>query len=119
MHLISRFEEDQILEIGTALFMIFSFLTVILHFFNKLLFFYILPLRSVSYIQVSRGRDNRPGLVDDHEKDESAEDFAGPDVDPDNEDNLVGALDDDGEKDEDDLVGRCIPHEGGRGIEDY
>ena len=72
VHLISRFEEDQILEIGTALFMIFSFLTVILHFFNKLLFFYILPLRSASDIQVSRGKDNwnRPGLVDDHEKDE-------------------------------------------------
>ena len=31
----------------------------------------------------------------------------------------MGALDDDGEKDEDDLVGWCIPHEGGRGIEDY
>ena len=31
----------------------------------------------------------------------------------------MGALDDDGEKDEDDLVGGCIPHEGGRGIEDY
>ena len=57
------------------------------------------------------------------EKDESAEDFAGADGDPDgdadNDNNLVGALDDDGEKDEDDLVGRCIPHEGGRGIEDY
>ena len=39
--------------------------------------------------------------------------------DKDNENNLVGALDDDGEKDEYDLVGRCIPHEGGRGIEDY
>ena len=80
-----------------------------------------MPSRSVSDIQVSRGRDSwdRPGLVDDHEKDESAEDFAGPDVDPDNEDNLVGALDDDGEKDEDDLVGWCIPHEGGRSIEDY
>ena len=98
-----------------------------------------MPSRSVSDIQVSRGRDNwnRPGLVDDHEKDgenvdkpvgadvddlerdESAEDFSGADGDADNEDNLVGALDDDGEKDEDDLVGRCIPHEGGRGIEDY
>ena len=80
-----------------------------------------MPLRSVSYIQVSRGRDNwnRPGLVDDHEKDESAEDFAGAYGDADNEDNLVGALDDDGEKDEDDLVGWCIPHEGGRSIEDY
>ena len=53
------------------------------------------------------------------EKDESAEDFAGADGDADYEDKLLGALDDDGEKDEDDLVGRCIPHEGGRGIEDY
>ena len=85
-----------------------------------------MPLRSVSDIQVSRGRDNwnRPGLVDDHEKDESAEDFAVADGDADgkgkhNENNLVGALDDDGENDDDDLVGRCIPHEGGRGIEDY
>ena len=83
-------------------------------------------MRSASDIQVSRGKDNwnRPGLVEDHEKDESVEDFAGTDgdadgKDKDNEDNLVGALNDDGEKDEDDLVGRCIPHEGGRGIEDY
>ena len=34
VHLISRFEEDQILEIGSALFMIFSFFkTIIFHSF--------------------------------------------------------------------------------------
>ena len=39
--------------------------------------------------------------------------------DRDNQDNLVSALVDDGEKDEDDFEGRCIPHEGGRGIQAY
>ena len=57
MHLISRFEEDQILEIGPALFMIFSFF-LILYFIYLFALFYILPLRSASDIQVSRGRDN-------------------------------------------------------------
>ena len=47
-----------------------------------------MPLRSVSDIQVSRGRYNwnRPGLVDDHEKDESADDFAVADGDADGKD---------------------------------